>query len=186
MFVEYLTKIIKQKMKSLILSFAIFNLLNMTSQNSVHDFDIKTLDGKSQSLSVFKGKKMLFVNTASECGFTSQYEALQAVHSKYGNDLVVIGFPANNFGGQEPGNNSEIKNFCVKNYGVTFLMANKVSVKGKDIDPLFDWLNHQENQSFKGDIMWNFEKYLIDENGLLIRRFRSSTRPDSDKILSLL
>lgn len=185
-FVEDLIKIIKQKMKSLILSFAIFNLLSMTSQNSVHEFDIQTLDGKTQSLSDFKGKKMLFVNTASECGFTSQYEALQAVHSKYGNDLVVIGFPANNFGGQEPGNNSEIKNFCAKNYGVTFLMANKVSVKGKDIDPLFDWLNHQENQSFKGDIMWNFEKYLIDENGLLLRRFRSSTRPDSDKILSLL
>ena len=173
-------------MRFLIFTFTIFNFLTMTSQKSVHEFEINTIDGTTQALSAFKGKKMLFVNTASECGFTSQYDALQNVHSKYGNDLVIIGFPANNFGGQEPGNNSEIKNFCAKNYGVTFLMANKVSVKGKDIDPLFDWLNHQENQSFKGDIMWNFEKYLIDENGLLLRRFRSSTRPDSDKILSLL
>jgi len=185
-FVQDLIKIIKQKMKSLILSFAIFNLISMTSQNSVHEFDIQTLDGKTQSLSDFKGKKMLFVNTASECGFTSQYEALQNVHSKYGTDLVIIGFPANNFGGQEPGSNSDIKTFCSKNYGVSFLMANKVSVKGKDIDPLFKWLNNQENQSFVGDIMWNFEKYLIDENGQLIKRFRSSTKPDSDKIISLL
>ena len=173
-------------MRFLVFTFAIFNFLTMTSQKSVHEFEIKTIDGKTQALSAFKGKKMLFVNTASECGFTSQYEALQNVHSKYGNDLVIIGFPANNFGGQEPGSNSDIKTFCSKNYGVSFLMANKTSVKGKDIDPLFKWLNNQENQSFVGDIMWNFEKYLIDENGYLIKRFRSSTRPDSDKIISLL
>ena len=173
-------------MRFLIFTFTIFNFLTMTSQKSVHEFEIKTIDGTTQALSAFKGKKMLFVNTASECGFTSQYEALQNVHSKYGNNLVIIGFPANNFGGQEPGSNSEIETFCSKNYGVSFLMANKTSVKGKDIDPLFKWLNNQENQSFVGDIMWNFEKYLIDENGYLIKRFRSSTRPDSDKIISLL
>ncbi len=173
-------------MRFLVFTFTIFNFLTMTSQKSVHEFEIKTIDGTTQALSAFKGQKMLFVNTASECGFTSQYEALQNVHSKYGNDLVIIGFPANNFGGQEPGSNSDIKTFCSKNYGVSFLMANKTSVKGKDIDPLFKWLNNQENQSFVGDIMWNFEKYLIDENGHLIKRFRSSTRPDSDKIISLL
>ena len=173
-------------MRFLVFTFAIFNFLTMTLQKSVHEFEIKTNDGTTLALSAFKGKKMLFVNTASECGFTSQYEALQNVHSKYGNDLVIIGFPANNFGGQEPGSNSDIKTFCSKNYGVSFLMANKTSVKGKDIDPLFKWLNNQENQSFVGDIMWNFEKYLIDENGHLIKRFRSSTRPDSDKIISLL
>ena len=173
-------------MRFIAYTFVIFNFLTMTSQKSVHEFDIKTIDGKTQSLSAFKGKKMLFVNTASECGFTSQYEALQKVHSKYGDDLVIIGFPANNFGGQEPGSNSDIKTFCSKNYGVSFLIANKISVKGKNIDPLFKWLNNQENQSFVWDIMWNFEKYLIDENGHLIKRFRSSTRPDSDKIISLL
>ncbi len=173
-------------MRFLVFIFTIFNFLTMTSQKSVHEFEIKTIDGSTQALSDFKGKKMLFVNTASECGFTSQYEALQNLHSKYGNDLVIIGFPANNFGGQEPGSNIDIKTFCSKNYRISFLMANKVSVKGKDIDPLFKWLNNQENQSFVGDIMWNFEKYLIDENGQLIKRFRSSTKPDSDKILSLL
>ena len=173
-------------MRLLVFIISIFNFLTMTPQNSVHEFNIITIDGTTQSLSAFKGKKMLFVNTASQCGFTSQYEALQNVHSKYGKDLVIIGFPANNFGSQEPGSNSEIETFCSKNYGVSFLMANKTSVKGKDIDPLFKWLNNQENQSFVGDIMWNFEKYLIDENGYLIKRFRSSTRPDSDKIISLL
>tara|TARA_B100000768_G_scaffold179605_1_gene197681 strand:+ start:899 stop:1420 length:522 start_codon:yes stop_codon:yes gene_type:complete len=173
-------------MKSLIFTIALFNFLTMTSQKSVHEFDIKTIDGKTKALSDFKGKKLLFVNTASKCGFTSQYEALQKVHTKYGNDLVIIGFPANNFGGQEPGSNSDIQTFCSKNYDVSFLMANKVSVKGKDIDPLFKWLNSQENESFVGDIMWNFEKYLIDEKGQLIKRFRSSTKPNSDKIISLL
>ena len=173
-------------MRLLVFIFSIFNFLTMTSQNSVHEFDIITIDGTTQSLSAYKGKKMLFVNTASQCGFTSQYEALQNVHSKYGNDLVIIGFPANNFGRQEPGSNSDIKTFCHKNYGVSFLMSNKISVKGKDINPLFKWLNSQENQSFNGDIMWNFEKYLIDENGHLIKRFRSSTSPNSDKIISLL
>jgi len=173
-------------MRFFVFTFTIFSFINMTSQKSVHEFEIKTIYGTTQELSAFKGKKMLFVNTASQCGFTSQYEALQNVHSKYGKDLVIIGFPANNFGSQEPGSNSEIETFCSKNYGVSFLMANKTSVKGKDIDPLFKWLNNQENQSFVGDIMWNFEKYLIDENGYLIKRFRSSTRPDSDKIISLL
>ena len=129
---------------------------------------------------------MLIVNTASQCGFTSQYEQLQNVHEKHGDNLVVIGFPANNFGGQEPGTNDEIKTFCKKNYGVSFLLSEKVSVKGKDINSLFKWLNQQENNSFKGDIMWNFEKYLIDENGQLMQRFRSTTKPNSDKIISLI
>ena len=111
---------------------------------------------------------------------------LQKLHESHKDDLTIIGFPANNFGGQEPGSNDQIKSFCQKNYGVTFLMSQKVSVKGSDIDPLFKWLNSQENNSFKGDIMWNFEKYLIDENGKLIKRFRSTTKPDSDKITSLI
>ena len=164
----------------------ILNLLIMNAQTSVHEFEILTIDGEKKSLVSFKGKKMLFVNTASECGFTSQYKELQKLHNDYGNKLVIIGFPANNFGGQEPGSNSEIKSFCKSNYGVTFLMSNKVSVKGKDIDPMFNWLNKQENDSFKGDIMWNFEKYLIDEDGVLIKRFRSTTKPNSSSITSLI
>ena len=162
------------------------SFLTMISQESIHAFNITTIDGNSKSLSDFKGRKILIVNTASQCGFTSQYEQLQKVHQDHGNDLVVVGFPANNFGSQEPGNNNEIKTFCKKNYGVTFLMSEKVSVKGENISPLFEWLNKQQHQSFKGDIMWNFEKYLIDENGKVIKRFRSTTKPDSDKIISLL
>ena len=164
----------------------LFNTFIMMSQQSVHEFTINTIDGESKNLSDFKGKKMLFVNTASQCGFTPQYMELQELHEKHGDELVIIGFPANNFGGQEPGSNDQIKTFCQKNYGVSFMLSEKVSVKGKNIDPIFKWLNAQDNQSFKGDIMWNFEKYLIDESGKLIKRYRSMTRPDSDKIISLI
>ena len=164
----------------------LFNTFIMMSQQSVHEFTINTIDGESKNLSDFKGKKMLFVNTASQCGFTPQYMELQELHEKHGDELVIIGFPANNFGGQEPGSNDQIKTFCKKNYGVSFLLSEKVSVKGKNIDPIFEWLNAQDNQSFKGDIMWNFEKYLIDESGKLIKRYRSMTKPDSDKIISLI
>ena len=173
-------------MKFSIIITLLFNTLIMMSQQSVHEFTITTIDGESKNLSDFKGKKMLFVNTASQCGFTPQYMELQEVHEKHGEELVIIGFPANNFGGQEPGSNDQIKSFCQKNYGVSFLLSEKVSVKGKNISPLFDWLNAQDNQSFKGDIMWNFEKYLIDESGKLIKRYRSMTKPDSDKIISLI
>ena len=164
----------------------LFNTFIMMSQQSVHEFTINTIDGESKNLSDFKGKKMLFVNTASQCGFTPQYMELQELHEKHGDELVIIGFPANNFGGQEPGSNDQIKTFCKKNYGVSFMLSQKVSVKGKNIDPIFEWLNAQDNQSFKGDIMWNFEKYLIDESGKLIKRYRSMTKPDSDKIISLI
>ena len=173
-------------MKYLALITLLINLTIMNAQQSVHEFTITSIDGVEKSLSDFKGKKMLFVNTASQCGFTPQYMELQSVHEKYGEDLVIIGFPANNFGGQEPGSNDQIKSFCQKNYGVTFLLSEKVSVKGSDICPLFEWLNQQENQSFVGDIMWNFEKYLIDESGKLVKRFRSITKPDSDKIISFI
>ena len=164
----------------------LFNTFIMMSQQSVHEFTINTIDGESINLSDFKGKKMLFVNTASQCGFTPQYMELQELHEKHGDELVIIGFPANNFGGQEPGSNDQIKTFCQKNYGVSFMLSEKVSVKGKNIDPIFKWLNAQDNQSFKGDIMWNFEKYLIDESGKLLKRYRSMIKPDSDKIISLI
>ena len=154
----------------------------MCAQKTVHDFSITTIDGSKKELSQFKGKKILIVNTASQCGYTSQYEQLQDVHEKYGENLIVLGFPANNFGGQEPGTNQQINNFCKKNYGVSFVMSEKVSVMGDNINPLFSWLNKQDNKS----IRWNFEKYLIDENGKLIQRFRSSVKPNSNEIISLL
>ncbi len=173
-------------MKYLLSIFILLNINTMISQESVHEFKMTTIEGSPKSLSSFKGKKILLVNTASQCGFTSQYMELQKLHESHKDDLAIIGFPANNFGGQEPGSNDQIKSFCQKNYGVTFLMSEKVSVKGSDIEPLFKWLNSQENNSFKGDIMWNFEKYLIDENGKLIKRFRSTTKPNSEKITSLI
>ena len=153
---------------------------------SAWDFSFTSIDGDQLPLSQYEGQTVLVVNTASRCGFTPQYEELQKLHNDYGDKLVIIGFPANNFGGQEPGSNSDIKSFCKKNYGVTFLMSNKVSVKGKNIDPMFNWLNQQENESFRGDIMWNFEKYLIDEDGVLIKRFRSTTKPNSSSITTLI
>ena len=156
------------------------------AQKSIHEFKFTSLDGSIVSFSDFLGKKILIVNTASKCGFTPQYEELQQLHNDYKDQLVVVGFPANNFGAQEPGSNDDIASFCQKNYGVTFLMAQKVSVKGADIDPLFTWLNQQENPSFKGDIKWNFEKYLLDDRGMLLDRFRSMTKPNSKKITDYL
>src|SRR5436190_13268160 len=132
---------------------------------SVYQFRVKAIDGKIMDLSAYKGKKILIVNTASECGYTKQYADLQKLSVTYENKVVVIGFPANNFGQQEPGNDEEIIEFCTKNYSVTFPLAAKVSVKGKDMDPLFQWLTTQSNPDFTGDIKWNFEKFLLDENG---------------------
>jgi len=152
---------------------------------SVHDFKVMSIDGETIDLSSFKGKKILIVNTASRCGYTRQYKDLEELYEKYKNKLVVIGFPANNFGGQEPGSNEEIREFCTKNYGVSFPMAAKVSVKGKDIHPLFDWLtNKTKNGVLDAEIRWNFGKFLIDENGKPIAYFGSSTNPMSDDILS--
>ncbi|GGH02441.1 glutathione peroxidase [Parapedobacter pyrenivorans] len=156
------------------------------SADNVHQFTFTAIDGKQVNLSEFKGKKLLLVNTASECGFTKQYAGLQELSEKYADKVVVIGFPANNFGGQEPGSNVEIQGFCEKNFGVTFLLAEKSSVKGDDISPLFKYLTTTENVDFAGDIKWNFEKFLIDEKGNLIHRFRSKTEPLSDELISKL
>ena len=148
-----------------------------TPPKTVYDYSIKTIDGKTVKLSKFKGKKILIVNTASKCGYTKQYEDLEKLHKQYGKDVVLIGFPAGNFGGQELATNTEIQDFCKKNFGVTFLLSEKVSVKGSDMTPLFSYLTSEENPDFKGDIKWNFEKFLIDEKGQLVHRYRSATKP---------
>lgn len=155
--------------------------------SSVYEFkSLKSIDGQKLDLSKYKGKKILIVNTASKCGFTPQYAELQKLADTYKDKLVVIGFPANNFGGQEPGANLTIKEFCQKNYGVTFPLSEKVSVKGDDIAPLFKFLTSAENPDFTGEIQWNFEKFLIDENGKLVHRFRSKTTPMSPEITKYL
>ncbi len=152
----------------------------------VYDFSFKTIDGKEVKLSKFKGKKIMIVNTASKCGFTPQYEDLEKLHKQYGKKLVLIGFPAGNFGGQELATNTEIQDFCKKNFGVTFLLSEKVSVKGEDINPLFKYLTSAENPDFKGDINWNFEKFLINEKGELVHRFRSKVKPMDESIVKNL
>jgi glutathione peroxidase len=152
------------------------------STSSVYEFKLKTIDGQSFSLADYKGKKVLIVNTASKCGFTPQYAELQKLADQYKDKLVVVGFPANNFANQEPAANSEIKTFCKNNFGVTFPLSSKISVKGDDIDPLFAYLTSAPNPNFTGEIKWNFEKFLIDENGKLIHRYRSNVTPLSPEI----
>lgn len=173
-------------MKKILFLLGLTATLTSMGQKSIHEFSFTTIDGKEQSFADYKGKKILLFNAASECGFTPQYEQLQALHDKYKDKLVIIGFPANNFGGQEPGSNEEIQTFCKKNYGVTFTMAEKVSVKGDDIAPLFKWLTTQENESFTGDIKWNFEKFLLNEEGKLTHRFRSQVSPLGEEITKLI
>ncbi|UKB81777.1 glutathione peroxidase [Chryseobacterium sp. MEBOG06] len=154
---------------------------------TIYDFTVESLDGKEINFADFKGKKILIVNTASKCGFTPQYEELEKLYEEYKDKLVVIGFPANNFGGQEPGTNTEIGAFCQKNYGVTFPMAAKVSVKGDDTAPIFKYLTEQELNGVKNTtILWNFTKFLVDENGKLIDTFVSTTKPTDHAITKYL
>jgi glutathione peroxidase len=154
---------------------------------SIYEFKVASLDGSTIDFSKFKGKKILVVNTASKCGYTPQYADLEKLYDQYKNKLVIVGFPANNFGQQEPGTNSDIKEFCKKNYGVTFPMAEKVSVKGEDIHPLFKWLTTKDqNGVMDAEIKWNFTKFLLDENGKLINVFPSNVTPLSEEITKYL
>ena len=158
--------------------------MNINS-DSIFDYKMKDIDGKEVSLDKYKGKVILVVNVASKCGYTPQYEGLQKLYETYKDDgLVILGFPANNFNGQEPGSDEEIKQFCTLNYGVEFPMFSKVSVKGEDQAELFSFLTQAQNPDFTGDIKWNFEKFLINKEGDLIRRFRSNIEPESDEIVS--
>ena len=161
-----------------------------TSQNdiqefksSIYDIKINSLSGEAIDLSEFKGKKILFVNTASECGFTSQYKGLQELHEKYKDKLVIIGLPCNQFGKQEPGNAEQIQSFCQVNYGVDFLMTEKIDVKGSGQHELYKWLTNKEiNGNKSSSIKWNFQKYLVDEQGRYVDYYLSMTKPMSSKI----
>ncbi len=155
--------------------------------SSIYDFKVESLDGSTIDFAQFKGKKILIVNTASKCGFTKQYEELQALSEKYKGRLVIVGFPANNFGGQEPGSSAEIIEFCKKNYGVTFPMAAKISVKGDDAAPIYKWLcNKSENGVLDAEIKWNFNKFLLDEKGKIIAKFDSKVTPMSEELTNKL
>lgn len=154
---------------------------------SIYDFKVPGLEGNEIDFSAYKGKKIMIVNTASKCGYTPQYEELQQLYTKYKDKLVIVGFPANNFGGQEPGANSDIKEFCKRNYGVSFPMAEKVSVKGADIHPLFQYLTAEAKKlGIEDPIKWNFTKFLVDEKGKLVAVFPSKTKPLSEDVLKYL
>lgn len=158
----------------------------MAQTKSFYDFKVKNIDGEDFDLASLKGKKVLVVNTASKCGFTPQYEDLQKLYEKYSSrGFIIIGFPANNFMNQEPGSEAEIKQFCTSNYSVTFPMMSKISVKGNDIHPLYEWLTKKEmNGKMDSKVKWNFQKYMIDENGKLVDVAFSKTNPMDDQIVS--
>jgi glutathione peroxidase len=147
--------------------------------SNVHDFTLKSIDGQDAPLSQYKGKVMLLVNVASKCGYTPQYAGLESLYEKYKDQgLEVIGFPANNFGAQEPGTNADIKTFCSRTYNVTFPMYGKVSVKGEDKTPLYRYLTEEASPATNGEIKWNFTKFLVDRNGKVVARFESKIKPD--------
>ena len=163
------------------------NKSNDLKKESIYDITINSLNGQAISLHDFEGKKILFVNVASECGFTKQYKDLQALSDQYQNELVVIGSPCNQFGKQEPGDASQIQNFCELNFGVKFLLTEKIDVKGNKQHPLYKWLTTKSlNNKKSSSVKWNFQKYLVDENGRLIDYFLSITKPMSSKITKLL
>jgi glutathione peroxidase len=187
-------------MKTLFLTMILATTL---TGGSIYDFKVAGLDGSDIDFSQFKGKKIMIVNTASQCGNTPQYKDLEALYEKYKDKLVIVGFPANNFGAQEPGTNAEIKEFCTKEFSVTFPMAEKISVKGDDIHPLYKWLVDQSKEMAKtvpadnskdlvwkkflqDPVIWNFTKFLLDENGKLIAVFHHKTSPKSDEVLNYL
>jgi len=175
-------------MRTLFIVLALFvmtSISNAQDKKTFYDFKVTTIDGQPFDLSTLKGKKVLVVNTASKCGYTPQYAQLEEVYKKYGGEkFTIIGFPANNFMSQEPGTNEEIKQFCSLNYGVTFQMMAKISVKGKDIDPLYQWLTKkEENGVMDAPVKWNFQKFMIDENGKLAGMMPPGEKPDSEKIV---
>lgn len=161
------------------------SITGFAQTSGFYDFKVKTLEGTDFNFSSLKGKKVMIVNTASKCGFTPQYKDLEEVYEKYKGNLVIIGFPANNFLNQEPGSAADIRKFCTENYGVTFPMMEKISVKGNDMAPLYKWLTSKEkNGVMDSEVKWNFQKYLIDENGKLVDVIYSKDKPTSDKVIA--
>jgi glutathione peroxidase len=174
------------KIKIISLIALIIICTHVQAQTSFYDLKAKTIDGQDFDFSTLKGKKVLVVNTASKCGFTPQYEELEKLYLTYKDkNFVIIGFPADNFGHQEPGSNSEIKEFCKKNYGVTFQMMEKISVKGDDMNAVYQWLTEKKkNGKMDSSVKWNFQKYMVDENGNLVDVAYSTDKPMGNKIVN--
>ena len=178
----------KTKNITISIAFMLLSIAGFSQQSELYNFKLKTLEGQDFDFSSLKGKKVMIVNTASKCGFTPQYKDLEALYEKYGSDnFVIVGFPANNFANQEPGTAAEIRKFCTDNYSVTFPMMEKVSVKGDDISPIYKWLTSKsKNGVMDSEVKWNFQKYLIDENGKLVDVIYSKEVPNSEKIINWL
>lgn len=170
---------------TLSLLFCLFSLSiqAQTKSKTIYDFKVKSIDGTTFDFSSLKGKKIIIVNTASECGNTPQYKELEELYKKYkSKNVVIIGFPANNFGGQEPGSDKDIKAFCTKNYAVTFPMMSKISVKGSDMAMIYKWLTEKAENGVKdAPVTWNFQKFLIDEKGNWVASVAPKTTPLSSK-----
>ena len=173
-------------MQKMLLCASLFALASsLFAAASVYDYTLNSIDGSPAPLAAYKGKVLLIVNVASKCGFTPQYKELEAIYEKYKDQgFVIAGFPANNFGAQEPGSNEEIKTFCSRNYNVTFPMMSKVSVKGADTTPLYQYLTDKTaNPKTGGDIKWNFTKFLVDKKGNVINRFESAVTPEATELV---
>jgi len=184
LFSSYKNKI---KMKNIITSLLLLSNVLIASAQSIYDSKINTIDGVSIDFNDFKGKYILFVNVASKCGFTKQYAQLEELYQAYKNDLVVIGLPCNQFGGQEPGDAQEIKSFCTENFGVSFIITEKINTKGSEIHPIYAWLTDKKlNSKVNSTVKWNFQKYLLNREGKLIDYFYSTTSPLSAKITNQL
>lgn len=168
-----------------ILVLSVMTMMETIQAQSIYQFKVKDINGQEFDFASLKGKKIMLVNTASKCGYTPQYEQLEATYQKYKNqNFVIIGFPANNFMGQEPGTNEDIKAFCTKNYGVTFPMMSKISVKGKDQSKLYSFLtNKSQNGVMDSKVKWNFQKYLINEQGIIEKVIPPSTKPDDQEVI---
>jgi len=160
---------------------------SLAASSGIYDFTLNSIEGKPAPLADYKGKVVLLVNVASQCGFTPQYSALESIYEKYKDQgLVVLGFPANNFGEQEPGTNEEIKKFCTRKYSVTFPMYAKISVRGDDQAPLYAYLTKDTGKSIRGEIKWNFTKFLVDRKGNVVERFEPAVPPDSKQVLAAI
>jgi glutathione peroxidase len=160
---------------------------SLLAASGIYSFTLNSIDGKPAPLADYKGKVVLVVNVASQCGYTPQYSALEATYEKYKDQgFVILGFPANNFGAQEPGTNEEIKTFCTRKYSVTFPMYAKISVKGADQAPLYAYLTKETGPGLTGDIKWNFTKFLIDRNGKVVQRFEPAVTPDSKEVVEAI
>src|SRR6202162_5029624 len=160
---------------------------SLFAASGIYNFTLNSIDGKPAPLADYKGKVILVVNVASQCGYTPQYSALESIYEKYKDQgFVILGFPANNFGAQEPGTNEEIKTFCTRKYSVTFPMYSKISVKGADQAPLYSYLTKETGSGIAGEIQWNFTKFLVDRNGKVVQRFEPAVTPDSKEMTAAI